>query len=316
MPLLLGILLSILSSAQTTTVLMEAAVRQESLGQYREAEKLLRGALGARNENDRRSTATILNNLGGVLLSQGRYLEAETALNRSLVYFQEEPGIDWTAPLNHLAMLYRETGRLRESEDCYRRVLAARSTVLPAGNIQVARSRANLAALLIQREALREARQQLEQALATFLTVPETRIDRLSAAMNLATIDASEGRLARARSRASEAIAMMDGPDAAHPMLGKALLNLGRIDLRLGENHAAENSLGKSVQILRMHLHPAHPVLAEAILDYAEALRKCGKSSEAKRLKREATVIAVANRSENPTAHKIDVKDLRIEALR
>jgi tetratricopeptide (TPR) repeat protein len=209
--------------------------------------------------------------------------------------------------LNHLAVIYHWTDRRQESEEMYRRVLAMRRAAWGDRHVSVGSTRVNLASVLIERGGLGEAAELLKTALVHLEELPQARLERAHALLNLAILDSYNGELELARRRALEVTGVMEAlMGADHPWSGKALLVLGEIQLRLARYSDAEGSLRRSVQVFKKSFSPGktlfspgHPILMEAMLAHAEALRKCGQKREAKQVEKEA-------RSNNATLQRRD----------
>ncbi|MFN7938103.1 MAG: tetratricopeptide repeat protein [Bryobacteraceae bacterium] len=315
MLLLLAVLLVHVLHGQDWDGWLASALAEERLGHFPQAEAMLRKAIvaAARTSENHRALAVIENNLGGVLVSQGRYVQAEKILKRALAHFQADSGggTDWTAALNHLATIYRERGRLRESEEAYRRVLTARLASPETSKHQIARSRANLAALLLDRQRFDEARELLDAALSSFPPSSGMDLDRGTILMNLAVLHTLQSDLKRARMRAEQGVSVLEALPVDHPALGKALLTLGCILMKDRLHEAAAERLAEAVRILRLGF-ARHPIFVEALAAYAGALSKCGRQKEAKQARQESASI----RATDETHHTVNVSELRIEGKR
>lgn len=305
----------LIATAQDWNELLNLGILQEGRGEYTEAERTLRKAVHAVEGEGQpaRNLATVLNNLGSVQMSLGNLVGAERTLKRSLASFREEreKGVDWTPALSHLAQLYRLTGRLRESEDAYRRVLEARKDG-GAGVVAVARSHANLGAVLIERGNFGEAGEHLEEAMRSFGMSPGAGLDHGAALMNLAVLRTHLGDLNGARAAAFEGVTRLrTSAGAGHPRLGQALVTLGEIRLRLGDHAAAALDLEMAVRILEAAYGSGHPVLAAGLFAYADALRACGRKRDAKLANQRAVTMSREQKERNLEQHKVTLADLR-----
>jgi tetratricopeptide (TPR) repeat protein len=314
------ILAFLLAPAADWSKLVDEALGQQRQGRYAEAKQTLRSAwaLASREGAPPREVGTILSNLGAVQLGLGEYLEAERTLRRSLMHFRGDAhgGMDETFPLSHLAVLYHETARLRESEDAYRRILSVRQAALGVRDALVAQGQANLASVLVDRGRFEEAGSLMENTLTIFRQLPGTQESQGITLINLAVLRARQGGLAPARIAAEEAVTLFEiSGGAGHPFLGKALLTFGRIQLDLGQNVEAERSLQKSVAILETS-SPDHPILAEALVSYADALQRSGKKHEAKQARREAAALAAAQLGHDTRRYTVSFAELQSPAKR
>eukprot|EP00854_Cymbomonas_tetramitiformis_P006018 gene6018-7231_t len=190
------------------------------------------------------STATALNNLGGVLRSMGHYEAADEPYQRALgirevALGDHHPGV--AAVLNNLGGLYSDRSKLKLAKGAYERALTIWEKELGPEHFQVASVVNNLGLLLKKNGNVEEAHSMYLRA----LTIKEQE----------------------------------RGPD--HVSVATSLNNLGGLLASMGKNVSAEMKYRRCVEILEKNVGPRHPSLGTVLNNLAEALREQQKFEEA-----------------------------------
>ena len=166
--------------------LNEAGTFAERAAQYKPARRHFEELLElSHREHGERSpeTATVLNNLAGVLWATGQYAEAEPLYRQALEIVrtalgEEHP--DYALSLNNLAFVLGETDQCAEAESLYRQALEIVRTTLGEEHPSYALSLNNLAGVLWATGQYAEAEPLYQQAVEIIRTAlgdehPNTR---------------------------------------------------------------------------------------------------------------------------------------------
>ncbi len=152
---------------------MGAGRRAYQQGDYAEAEKHFKVALGKTDEKAGQGTATTLHALGSVYQAQGRFAEAEPLHKRALAISEKAGGPEDTGvgvSLTHLGQLYAAQGHYAKAEPLFKRALTIsekkRHLKFPVVELRHAQILSNLAWLYAAQGRFAEAEPLYEQALA------------------------------------------------------------------------------------------------------------------------------------------------------
>lgn len=149
--------------ANVAELMVNAAGPLRFLGQFKEAEELLRSGM-RKAESDSGGSGPVfmasLTNLAELLHVTNRMEEAEALVRKVLTMMDTIGGPDWraaSAALNTLGSLLRDLGKMREAESVLRKALTNDREWFGSSHPNVARDANNLAILLKQTAQWREA---------------------------------------------------------------------------------------------------------------------------------------------------------------
>ena len=261
---------------------IQAATESLRHKRYPDAEKQFQSALASCEPIQCAELPAILNGLGGLYYELGRYREAEPLLVRA-VDLLKGAGRDETllaAALGNLAAVYRIRGRFADAKPLYeeaRRLQAGDRGNNPESSRLLVRS-ALLAQDMGDGAGAIELMQRALEGLARNGAV-ETE-EGAAALAAWAAILESQGNPQQAEQELKHALAIREsigGPN--YILVGDALNTLGVSYSHRGQWVDAEQSLRRSVTILRMY--PPSPVLAAAMNNLGSVLRARGIRKEA-----------------------------------
>lgn len=292
----------------------------KDLGELIEAERLLRQALAAWEENvgpDHPTVAAALNNLAQLLEVKGDWDEAESLLLRAQAIDEKVygPDHDYLAfRYNNLGKLLKATDRLSDAEPLLRRALAAWEGSLGPEHWQVGDALFNLAGVLRITNRLAEAEPLLRRALAIWEAAWGPDHPRVGAAL------ASLGELLRRTGRTSEAEPLLRralaiteqclGPE--HRSVAAVLNNLASLLLDANRNAEAEPLLRHALAITERAFGPEHPHMAGDLNGLGRVLMTTNRLDEAEPLLRKAVSVAEAGLGENHSRLAIYINDLAL----
>jgi non-specific serine/threonine protein kinase/serine/threonine-protein kinase len=267
-----------------------------SLGNYREAERLLRevletrrGTLGADHEDTLRSSS----GLSVLLMHEGRYDEAEPLLRETLKSQQDSLGDDHEdtlRSLSNLGTLLTFKGKPAEAEPLFRAALEGQRRLLEDTDTQVLTSLNNLGLTLYQQDKLAEAEEIWREVLAIFRrSKGHEHPNTLSMVSNLSTLLSAQGRLEEAEVLQRQVLEIYNRTRGAdHPSTLTSLGNLGNVLLSRNKKDEAETMFREALQGRLRVLGPEHPDTLLALQNLGGALYSNGKLEEAERILREA----------------------------
>jgi tetratricopeptide (TPR) repeat protein len=260
---------------------------------------------------DATARAAVLNNLGAVAHQLGRFLEAEKYYRESVRLLEAEgpaQEANLCRTLNNLGTLYAATGKYAKAEAQLWQALAIRRIVEGPDSPGVARIEGNLGQLFLERRNYAAAGHHLGLALVFWQSAadgphPETGI----VCSSLARLHYGRGEYAQAAGLAAHAISTLEAvPGAPHAARIDALLQAGKIAMKLRIFDGAAKRLSDALYIARNVFGDSHPQVAQVLLAQAQLKRHQNRKAEAKRLEKVAKTILADHRSHNLTGHTVD----------
>lgn len=243
---------------------------ERQLGDLDEAEKLLEKGLHIRERSlppDHRDRIWSLNNLGILMIDRGKHEQAVATLNRALTSAERAFGPNHnntSLPLINLADAYLVHGDYDTALSYLARVAEIRRMFYGAQTGDYAAALGYIAEVNREAGRLEEASDYYYQALEVDDVVhgpedPETtRIAEL-----LAETELERGKLVEAKKLFSRALRVREEDHGAdHPMLGKALMGLGRIAREEEDWRLARQYLERVHEIRSSHRVPATDLAA------------------------------------------------------
>lgn len=280
--------------------LSELAYLYRLFNQFRQAESLLRRALGIAEASygpDHPEVASRLNNLAQLLQVINRLAETEPLLRRALAIVESSYGPDHphvAVILNNLARLLKDTNRLAAAEPLIRRALAIDEMSSGPDSPNVAIRLNNLAMMLQDSNRLSEAEPLIRRALvideASYGPDHPNVASRLS---NLAQLLQASNRLAAAEPLMRRALAINEasfGPD--HPNVAVSLNNLAILFQATNRLAEAEPLMRRALAINEASYGPEHPAVAIRLNNLAQLLQNTDRLTAAEPLMRRSLAIA------------------------
>jgi serine/threonine-protein kinase len=217
------------------------------------------------------------NEIGSVRQSLGHYDAAAEGYRRSIeIALDAENGVMSTSiaqTINNLANLDEERGDLAAAERGYRESLAVRLKTQDANSLLVARARHNLARVLQRRGRIDEASGLARAARAARdAALPPQAFERLASQGLIAEILLDQGDRDGAMRETQALLAAL--PSAQATVSQRAGLHrvLARLHARTGDAAEARRHAEATLAIHRDLLGDAHPLVAIARLDLADAI--------------------------------------------
>ena len=249
-------------------VLETIGTTYNGLGQYADAERLLRTALDLRVAAEGRGTdgvAGTLTALGQVLQIERKADESEKLLREALAIREKLHGresAETAGALNELARTLVNKGSYPEAEKLGKEGLAIRERIFGPNSREVAESLRMLGSLYTEQENWKGTEEVVSRQLAILRALHDDG-PLLSAALNdLAVAQTQLGKLDEAEKTFEEAILIEErvlGPD--HPEIASLLENAGNVWYRKGEFEKTSQNLEKVLAIRRKALgDDAEPV--------------------------------------------------------
>jgi CHAT domain-containing protein/Flp pilus assembly protein TadD len=242
-------------------------------------------ALGA----DHPSTATALDNLGGLYQEKGGYAKAEPLLIRALAIRENKLGKNdplTGTSLNNLALLYRAEGDLAKAEPLLVRALEISERVFDKGDPDVAASLNNLGLLYYSKGDYRKAEPLLIRAVAIYQkALGEDHPLTAQSLNNLAGLYRAQGDFAKAEPlliralQISERVLGKDRLDTAQP-----LNNLAGLYRAKGDFAKAEPLYIRALAIREKILDKDHLDVAASVNNLALLYSSIGDQSKAEPL--------------------------------
>ncbi|MGW9436994.1 tetratricopeptide repeat protein [Streptomyces sp. NPDC055607] len=236
-------------------------------GDYREAERILRGALSLADElGDAAGTLALFNELGITFKYSGEFAEAEGFYHRALAVLEDAGGLE----TEDAATLFHNIGGLAHARGDFgaavgpaRRAVEIRGRLLGDGHITVAADKAALAPVLVGLGELDEA----EDLLKAALDVVERHYGphHYETAVAVGNLAALRFRQGRHEESGALFLRCLRGKEAAlgegHPESAVTLNNLAVVSLRLGDPDGARTHWTKAHGILTGSVGRDHPLL-------------------------------------------------------
>jgi len=253
--------------AEVLTVVGDVYVR---MGEYNEAEPLLRRALTLRRQAlgpEHLDLAETLQRLGHLLTRKGEFDEAEPLIREALAMRRRllgEEHLDVARSLNMLAILRQEMGDYDDAEQLYRESLALRRRLLDEEAFEVVTGMNNLALVLHQKGNYAEAEPLFREAVAIDRkTLEKDHPDTANDIHNLAYLLMDKGDFDAAEALFQESLAISRKVlGEAHPLLAKSLNGLAQLYIRQGRYEDAEQFIREALAINRKQRGEAHPLVA------------------------------------------------------
>lgn len=256
------------------------ARNRRAAGDYPAAASGLRRAIAEAAEAwgpDALALVPALNELGVTGKYRGDFGEAEEAYRRALS-IQDRHGaagavVDTAAILHNLGGLAHASGDAPAAEQWARRGIAIRCSAPPVDVQALAADRAALAAILIDRGSVDEARILLTQVLAGYERNAATYRYEIAVALhNLGSLQHRGGAFADAAATLRRARTLKQAAlGRNHPDLAITLYNLARCQQRLGQRPAARRGLRRAITLLEGVVPATNPTLAACRLQLAGA---------------------------------------------
>jgi tetratricopeptide (TPR) repeat protein len=291
---------------------LDLAIELEHRGETREAERIILNVIRNAPSGSLES-GVALNNLAVLYLATDRYADAERQFTRAMRVLKELPGelaqqVSAKTKL-HLAALYIETGRAKEAakldpQGLVEVLRAPEDKVLAKGSVAgLAMIRKDLAAaeriyleiLSFWRDPSRSAKSQTE--IATVLN-------------NLGVIALWQGRPEVAQERLEESFAVWKsvlGP--ASPVLAKAMTNVATAYVQVKEYDEAAKWFARAAVLATSAFGELHPFTVRTQFAHAEALKKAGRTFEAREISRSASEAQRSMRSPSTADYTVDYRD-------
>ena len=240
--------------------------------------------------------------IGTIYGKLGEYDEAERLLRRSLAARRNlfgGPDPEVASNLNALAGVLRAKGEYDEVETLLREALEMRRALFGDRHSATAESLNDLASLLGFRGDFENAEALYREAIAIF-RLDNDREQLANTLNNLANLLQGRGELAAAERLFREALAIRRevlGPE--HTLVANSLHNLAALLQKTGENVSAEALYRESLAILRQKLGDHHPWVGFSLAALASLLIEVREHAEAERLVQEALTILRATLPED-----------------
>ena len=253
------------------------AANLQALGQYDEAERLYRAALGRALAKGAMSRAAGLayNNLGYALGRQGRFTEARDLYAKALAVAQawDPEDLDLALVESNVAANLDALGRTLEAEPLYRQALAVRIAELGPDDAAVATSYNNLGFNLDGQGRYADAAPAYARALKIRSAIDPKGLAAATSYNNAAHNLNRQGNYASAAPLYARALAIWQavyGP--RHPITAIGLSNVAVNLERQGKPAEAEVLFAEALAIRTVALRAGHPDIATARLRLGHAL--------------------------------------------
>jgi CHAT domain-containing protein/tetratricopeptide (TPR) repeat protein len=265
------------------------------------AEQYYRDALGQfqRLNIESVSAASVLSNIGVVLLKQGNLPDAEAAIQEALIAAEKlAPGSKQVVvALVNLAVIFQNRGDLALAENYYQRALRieVRSPNLIS---QYSLTLTNIGTLRFARSDPRGAEHYFRSALSAAEQVHPDSLDVATVLADLSHAVLEQGRFRAAQRYAQRALTIRERNSPGALAVALSFLDLGKISKRRNDWLAAERYYREALRITKQ-LPPPHPEVATALRAVADLLILRGDLVEAEAYSREAISII---EKESPTS--------------
>jgi serine/threonine protein kinase/Flp pilus assembly protein TadD len=282
------------------------------LGLYESAKKLLEESLQLRGQsfgdNDLR-TAESLHNLAGVLRDMGDNTGAERLVRKALS-IQLDQGemetLDYASGLNNLASILEDKGETDQAERYFKESLAIKRRLPKVDEDDIALSLNNIAKVQSEQGDYRSAESTIREALEIRRRLAGGLPD-VGTATNLSTLASlleDMGRLQEAEANYRESLKIrrqLFPKDPHHPLIAKALSNLGYVLLAREKADEAEKCFREALMTPEERLKPIER--ASFLKNLASALLQLKRPAEAETKVREA--LAIFRQAEHPIPWRI-----------
>jgi CHAT domain-containing protein/Tfp pilus assembly protein PilF len=201
----------------------------------------------------------------------------------------QDPRLKEADQLENQARSFYSQGNPGAAVPLLRKALELREAVLPAGDIEIARTCNNLALILDEQGHYSDARPLYERTLQMLSADDPNRAVVLN---NLAVVLGELAEYAAAKSLLDESLAMKEkarGPE--HPDVATSLNNLAQLYVEQGE-HAAARPLFERALRIREKAMPNHPLVAATLNSLALVAATEGEYTQARQLLTRALRIA------------------------
>jgi tetratricopeptide (TPR) repeat protein len=294
----------------TTSLMNQLALYQMALGQYPDAERLLRRALAIDRRaygDDHPTVAIRLTNLARLLQDTNRLADAEPLVRQALDIGRRAYGDDHPEVVNclsNLAQLLQATNRLADAEPLMRQVLDIAQRAYGEDHPKVATALNNLALLLRATNRLADAEPLIRQALD--IDRRAYRDDHPTVAIrltNLAQLLKATNRLADAEPLMLQALDIgrkAYGED--HPRVAIDLNNLAQLFHDTNRLADAEPLMSQALDIDRRAYGDDHPIVARDLNNLARLLQATNRLADAEPLMRQA--VGIWRRFRETTGHE------------
>ena len=257
--------------------------------------------------------AALCHQLGLVYATVARYDESEKFFTRALRNWELTSPPDPTELVitaNSLVLVYLTQLRITRTEALYHSSAGTAAEALSRDDPDRARWRYNWATVLLYRGNLEEAGQIYRESLRVWEKVfgPDSP-DVVTVLNNLGSTYRKMNRLDDAL-RCHERIRSISEGKGMKPVV--PLLNLADICLTLHRDEEAEALYRQVLYNIAAMRGPDHPLMAEALEQYASALRKWKRKSEAAKLHRQAKDILARHTRNTPARQSVDVCELAL----
>jgi tetratricopeptide (TPR) repeat protein/CHAT domain-containing protein len=272
-----------------------AAQLSQAVGQYEEAETLMRRAVALSEElsgRDGFDMAVPLSNLANILVTRGKYQEAAALSERSVSLWRTFAGERhplYGTMLANLSSIYDQMGRLKEAEDLVRQALP----IFENRTNQQSWVREKLAALYSKAGRHKEAIEIQRQVAADIETSFGPEHPSLATSLgNLGGYYLELGQFSEAEAAFTRELAIREkvfGPD--HPDIVFSLANLASLRGAQGRTSETEKLHRRGIAIRESKLGPEHPDTAHAYSNFGAHLYMLGRNAESETFLRRALAI-------------------------
>jgi tetratricopeptide (TPR) repeat protein len=260
------------------------------LGQYKEAEKMLRRALDLRlrslGQEENLTLAQSLSDLSPALWNQGKFAEAELLQRRALEIRTKLAGPDDLSvaeSLQDLGCILSARVKVAEAEMMFRRALEIRKKVPGSDQVEVAQSLAGVAHMLNAQGRWKEAEALFREILDIYRKVFGPRHPLTAGVLN-ALVEAllPQDKLQEAEDDVREGLAIQkEVLGQAHPLVAASLTRLARVledEKKLPE---AKTNLLEALSIWGKRLDNQDPGIGETVSALFDILLSQGNQAEA-----------------------------------
>jgi tetratricopeptide (TPR) repeat protein len=259
----------------------------------------------------------VLDNQGRTEHGLGNYVEAESLLKRALSACRKDASPD-DREVNqvkiHLAEVYVEERRPDDADPLLRQAAASLRNGPVPDPVSLGITYNDLAVACAMRRNWTEAEALLRQALALLEGALGVNDPVLASTLNpLAALMLAQHRYAEAVAPAERAwkILQADAPHIADKDLAGSLDALGVVYWRNGRMREAEACAGQAAAMAEAIYGPDHPYVGYYLANYAAILKQLNRKTEAAKAAKRANAILAQSARDNPTQHTVSVNALR-----